>query len=866
MSEVAAKVTVIDGMSGVLNSMYRGVSQLVAGMEHVQKVSKNAMDTSAFIEAQKSMAESVTQMKLMEDAARRVQEENRHISQTVKAAFSNIEAAQSSVTNNALGMKLLPANAANDINNINTRISNLGNAIANMEAKRNKFSKWDNAGINRYNSEIENMRNAMKQIESIQNGINRAVADNDINSVNFGYSRLNTIVSSVEKSIRDNTSEQYRFNNAVASGTNTATQMASRLQNGINRYVTMAATAFGGKQLIDASDTSIGNSARLGLITDSYAQQLALQQQIYQSAKNARGIYSDTVDTVAKLGLLAGDAFNNNAEVVKFSELMQKSFALSGASTMEKQSAMYQLTQAMSAGKLQGDEFRSIMENAPMLAQAIADFTGKSKGELKEMSAEGTITADIIKGAMFSAADDIEQKYETLPMQFGDAWNGIVSDAQVAFQPVFEMMNNALNSGIGQGMLSGITENIQWLSQLAQEAGTWIQDMVIQAGPALSQLQNTVRGIGSQFLGVNGVVNQVSQNILRAFNNGGAASIRVYASAVGNIAVSLSNVLNVISPLLPHVTSLYIGFKMYQGVSGFLLPIIDNVKNIGIAFVSTTTAVQGASTAVGTFTALCNSNAFLSVAGMIMSIASAWISVGDSVKYAANTSHLMQGINGNALNQGFGNATAIETMDVANKYGVDTSAAQHIANIKKQYDEKRTQLSKERQAANNYINAVMEHGYGVLIQGVGYINKMDEEKKRNFIFSYGSNLSEINLEETEAISQYIKAYKDSKQQIDALNNITPDKYKSDGIIDVGNVDNVNHINDTVDIASEDLKYMRELADQETINQFTSKLLQPSINVTFGEVKETADVDEIISKIVDGITESANNSSDLVHIF
>src|SRR5690606_35739024 len=119
---------------------------------------------------------------------------------------------------------------------------------------------------------------------------------------------------------------------------------------------------------------------------------------IFAAANRARGSYTDMAAVVGRLGLLASEAFGSTDEVIAFSELMQKAFRISGASAMEQSAGMYQLTQAMAAGRLQGDEFRSIMENAPMLAQAIADFTGKSKGELKEMSAEGTITADIIKG------------------------------------------------------------------------------------------------------------------------------------------------------------------------------------------------------------------------------------------------------------------------------------------------------------------------------------------------------------------------------------------------------------------------------------------------------------------------------------
>lgn len=146
------------------------------------------------------------------------------------------------------------------------------------------------------------------------------------------------------------------------------------------------------------------------------------------------------------LGLLAGDAFKSNDEMIAFSELMQKAFTRSGASIQEQTAAMYQLTQAMAAGRLQGDEFRSIMENASILAQAIEDYMHNVmgvKGTLKDMSAEGLITADVIKNAMFSAADDIENKFKEMPMTFGQIGTIVGNTLLQTFEPVLQ--------GIGKG-------------------------------------------------------------------------------------------------------------------------------------------------------------------------------------------------------------------------------------------------------------------------------------------------------------------------------------------------------------------------------------------------------------------------------
>ncbi|SNX53041.1 tape measure protein [Thermoanaerobacterium sp. RBIITD] len=191
-----------------------------------------------------------------------------------------------------------------------------------------------------------------------------------------------------------------------------------------------------------------------------------LQDKIFALAQRARTSYQATADVISKLGLLAGDAFKSNDEMIAFSELMQKAFTVSGASIQEQTAAMYQLTQAMAAGRLQGDEFRSIMENAPMLVQAIEDYMHNVmgvEGTLKDMSAEGLITADVIKNAMFSAADDIENKFKEMPMTFGQIGTIVGNTLLQTFEPVIQ--------GIGKGA-QWIYDNWSTLEPIFKEANT----------------------------------------------------------------------------------------------------------------------------------------------------------------------------------------------------------------------------------------------------------------------------------------------------------------------------------------------------------------------------------------------------------
>lgn len=200
--------------------------------------------------------------------------------------------------------------------------------------------------------------------------------------------------------------------------------------------------------------------ARLGLITAEGENVADVNEKIYQSAQRAKSSYIDTASSVSKFGLLAGDAFANTDEIINFAELMNKSFKVGGASIEEQTAGMYQLTQAMAAGKLQGDEFRSIMENAPMLAQAISDFTGKSKGELKELSSEGLITADIIKGALFAASDDINSKFEEIP----DTWGSTMQQIENQFYMAF----GGIASYISSGLAGAIYSVVQFIADNAE--------------------------------------------------------------------------------------------------------------------------------------------------------------------------------------------------------------------------------------------------------------------------------------------------------------------------------------------------------------------------------------------------------------
>lgn len=268
------------------------------------------------------------------------------------------------------------------------------------------------------------------------------------------------------------------FNDALKR-TEAATARAS---NGLSHLVKTAVGLTAVKKGMDLTDVYTNTNARLGMITNSLAEQRILQNDIFAAANRARGSYTEMASAASKMRMLAGDSFGSNQEAVAFTELLTKSLKVSGAGTAEQNSAFLQLTQAMAAGRLQGDEFRSVMENAPMVADAIAQYMGKSKGELKELSSQGLITADIVKNAMFQAAGDIEDRFSSMPMTFADVWQRIKNDGAQAFGGVFDKANAILNSAGVQTALNNLIGLIYW----AGEATEGFIDFCTAAWPMVS--------------------------------------------------------------------------------------------------------------------------------------------------------------------------------------------------------------------------------------------------------------------------------------------------------------------------------------------------------------------------------------------
>lgn len=243
------------------------------------------------------------------------------------------------------------------------------------------------------------------------------------------YTQQTAKAANATRRVKNDVDDLARSQASATVATNT---FAGALRNLVGAWL-----GFQGIQLlVDWSDQITGATARLNIMNDGLQTTKELQDMIFQSAMRARGSYIDTMGFVAKLGTLAGNAFGSSEEVIMFAELINKQMAISGTSAWEGAAAMLQLTQAMSSGVLRGEELNSILEQTPMIAQTIADYLGVSVGEMRNMAAEGLITADVVKNAMFAAQDDINAQFEKMPYTWGQVFTLAQNIAIRALNPL----------------------------------------------------------------------------------------------------------------------------------------------------------------------------------------------------------------------------------------------------------------------------------------------------------------------------------------------------------------------------------------------------------------------------------------------
>lgn len=228
------------------------------------------------------------------------------------------------------------------------------------------------------------------------------------------------------------------------------------------------------RSVLNLSDTITATTARLDMMNDGLQTTAELNSMIWQSAQRARGAYAGTASFIAQLGNLAGNAFSSNAEIVAFAEQINKQIALSGTSAAGASAAILQLTQGLSSGALRGEELNSVLEQTPMIAKTIADYMGVTTGEMRELASQGAVTAEVVKNAMFAAADETNAKFEQMPYTWSQVWTQAQNIMIQAFQPALDMVGQ-MSDWIGNNMDTAIAAFYGLAAAVAvYTAATWL--------------------------------------------------------------------------------------------------------------------------------------------------------------------------------------------------------------------------------------------------------------------------------------------------------------------------------------------------------------------------------------------------------
>lgn len=362
-----------------------------------------------------------------------------------------------------------------------------------------------NDGISGVLKRITNgLSTTLNAFEQVQRASGRAVDVTQIQAARAALAEANRDVDNMAEAYRRAAQQEEVLNKGLRNGASAADGLLGKVKG----IVTTLAAGAGAKAVLGLSDQLASSSARLSLIVDDGGSVDALEQKIMASAQRSRASYLGTMQTISKLGLQAGDAFNSNDELIRFTELLNKNFVIGGSSATEQAAAMYQLTQAMGSGRLQGDEYRSIIENAPMLAGAIEEYMRNvqgATGAMKDWSSEGLLTADVIKAAVFNSADEVEARFQQMPMTWRQVWTQMQNKAIAAFDPVLSKLNQVANSERFETVTDGI---VSGLATIAAVAGV-VLDLLISGGSLVvdnwSWLEPIVWGLVAAFVAYNTV-------------------------------------------------------------------------------------------------------------------------------------------------------------------------------------------------------------------------------------------------------------------------------------------------------------------------------------------------------------------------
>jgi tape measure domain-containing protein len=730
------------------------------------------------------------------------------------------------------------------------------------------------------------MSGVLNSFEAVQRASGQSFNTAAINQARQAIGQADAALDEMERSYKNCSSGQDELNRRINAGTSAAGGLLGKVKSIASAYLGMRAV----KGIVTLSDDITQTTARLGMMNDGLQTTAELQNYVFQAAQASRGSYLDMAASVAKLGNNAGDAFRSTKEIVKFAELTQKQFAIAGASTTEANNAMLQLTQALGSGVLRGDELNSIFEQAPNLIKTIADYMGVGIGQIRSMASEGQITADIVKNAMFASADEIDAKFNQMPKTWSQIWTSMKNRGIKALEPVLAKVNQLANSERVQNTINGLMNAFTTMSfVLAQvfegvcavynfvaDNWSWIAPIIGGIVAALIAYKTALAIVNAvEFIGAVAKVAFAGATAAEA-----AATTTATAAQVSlNAAIWACPITWIIAAIVLLIVLFVIFTKEITGAIWWLGALFKNVglwiancgiaawqviKNIGMWFANLGASVW----AIIKNTGLWFANLGMGIWNVLKAAASnvgvafnnAW--VGIQIGFWKMLDVIMQGLKSLAEKAN----ACLGWMGV----NIDTSGLDFAAkkidalNSKK---ESYTSISDawaegfNTFAYDSVSDAWNSHEYGSVSDAFGTFDTFQD--------GWGSDAYNAGAEVGAGIQNWMSDNLSLGGIMDKLGlNAGADMGINDYIgygDTLGDIaDNTGATADNTSQSKEELSYLRDIAEKEAINRFTTAEIKVDLGGVTNNVAANTDLDGIISYITDGLSDALLTAAEGVY--
>lgn len=878
MAAIQTAIELNDQFTSVLYGIMDAVNLATAQMYDMQQAMSMDIDTSSLEGAQEAIDEATASLIALNGAAQQpasapnplvgssapveipVQWETNNLDvftgtgidrfeqevQSTNSMLEQLNNTQNDITRQAYSTTIFPPESFQDLNSMAVRIDSIRERIQQIE------SNPVNMGTDTANSQLEQLRSQLDRAIQEQNNLNTAMQNMDVSGANAAYLQLSQTVGNTERYIRDNTDEQGRFNQEIQEGVSGAEGLMGTIKRVVGAYVGIQSVG----KILNMSDELTQTTSRLDLMNNSFNEingtaneTSELVNMVYAAAQDARGSLDSMASVVARFGNNARDAFGNSEEVVAFADLVQKQMTIAGASTQEAANAELQLSQALGSGVLRGDELNSIFEQAPNLIQNIADYLDVPIGKIRDMAADGEITGDIVKAAIFSAADDINAKFDEMPMTWGQIWQSMQNTAVMAFQPVLQRLNGMANSNAFQGFVDEAIEAMATTANIVLN----IFDLMSQAGSFVadnwSVISPIVYGVIAA-LAVYGAYLAITKGLELASAAAGVVHAVAMSAKIGITAALTGSTMAATAAQMGYNGALYacpIVWIIILIIA--LIAIFYAAVAVVNHFARTTTSATGL--ICGAFaTALAFiGNLFIGAVNTIIGIGvTLWNLIANFVNaFALIFNNPIAGIEALFLSLFNFIVEVIESAARMLDAVFGSSLADAVAGFQNKVQAK--------------VDAVIsENGGSEILKTVDMsdyqFNRFDYGDAWNSGYNFGEKIDD-------KISNF--SLSDIFGKTDIPN---PDDYIS-GFSDAiansgagGNLDSIaddtSAIKDSVDITDEDLKYLRDIAEQEAINRFTTAEIKLDMTNN-NNVSSNADLDGI----VDGMTTKVLEALEIV---